>query len=184
MISLIGDGAAFYVNRLGADATIERGTSVADPAALTRVVTAPRQRPETYDIALGASRVAYLDTEGPSGMLHVRGYARSGSRIAVGADSKQSGWWLPISIDGDRQLARTGTEQTDGKLWLRTRGAPDRGIFAPTARPYWHPARKMSMNCPGRGRCGPVRTTPTIPVLRAVIRRARSTAGCRRCSTT
>lgn len=131
--SLAGDGTTFYVARLGAQTSIDRGTSV---TSLERLITLPLLPPGTFAVSLGASRVAYLDTDGTdsapgvlASTLHSRTYSKSGTTITLGTAQNQGEALQPLDADGGRMLMRTGQENT-GRLFIRTEGAADRLIFS------------------------------------------------------
>ncbi|WP_328994524.1 hypothetical protein OG394_08630 [Kribbella sp. NBC_01245] len=129
--SLAGDGTTFYIARLGSQTTIDRGTSV---TSLQRLVTLPLLPPGTFAISLGASRVAYLDTDGTdsapgvlASTLHSRTYSKSGTTITLGTSQNDGEALQPLDADGGRMLMRIG-----GRLIVRTEGSADRIIFTAT----------------------------------------------------
>ena len=131
------DDVSLYLARFGGPTGIDRGSSFADPGALTRVVSIPLLPPATIAIALGAGRAAYIDSDGVADpaagdqrALHWRFAAKSGNGIGLLAPFRGPEPVDTISIDGRRQLiGRTGSPG-QGSLILRTEGGePDVTVF-------------------------------------------------------
>jgi len=134
-------GATVYFARWAARPGIDSGASAA--AQLTRVVTPPLMLPGTWRVSLGASRSAYVDTDGDdsdpyhqAAVLHWRYAAKSGGSITLGTAYNGGKNVTALDVDGRRQLvgvARADT-QDGGDLWLRTEGAPAVRIFQTAPR--------------------------------------------------
>jgi hypothetical protein len=141
---LFGDGTSFYIARFGATGAIDRGTSVADPAALVRIATVPKLPPVTWQVDLGASRAGYVDTDGEQqvpgqpataeDMLHWRYAAKTGSAtVTLGAAHSGGTEIRDLRMGGRRQLLirrGSGILEDSDSLWLRTEGGgADKLVF-------------------------------------------------------
>jgi hypothetical protein len=136
--ALASDGSTFYFARLGTDTTIDRGPSAA--AALERVVTLPLYPPTADAIAVDASRVSYVDSDGldpqpgePGLVLHTRTYTKSGTTITLGPSVNKGPAVYQLGADGGRLLVRTWDGAGTDRMYVRTEGEPDRLVFATTA---------------------------------------------------
>lgn len=130
----VADGTNLYVSRFGDSSGIDRGTSL---SSLTRILTVPKVPPGSFGIALGASRLGYIDTAGtdssgdvPPYNLHWRYAAKSGGKISLLPAHDGGTGFAMLRMDGRRQvLGRTGMQVDDGSLRLRTEGGADANIF-------------------------------------------------------
>lgn len=147
------DDRSLYLSRFGPGTGIDRGVSFADPASLTRVVPIPLVPPGTWAIALGASRAAYIDTDGADDpgaggqqSLHWRYAAKSGSGISLLTPIRAGDKVATTSIDGRRQLiGRTGLPGA-GSLVLRTEGEPDAVVFRDIVGQYVYGGGQTEMS--------------------------------------
>jgi hypothetical protein len=135
--ALASDGSSFYFAHLGADTTIDRGSSAA--GSLERVVTLPHYPPFASAIAVDASRVSYVDSDGPDpapglpkSFLHTRAYTKSGTALTLGAAVNKGAAVYQLSADGGRLLVRTWTGAGTDRLYVRAEGEPDRLVFVAT----------------------------------------------------
>ena len=133
--SVTDDDTSLYLSRFGAGKGIERGPSFADPTRLTRVADIPLLPPVTAAIALGSSRAAYVDSDGPDGpnvssrSLHWRFAAKTGTGITLLAPIRGGEDVFRISVDGRRQLVGRQGPPDGGSIVLRTEGERDITVF-------------------------------------------------------
>jgi hypothetical protein len=121
--SMASDGSRFLVDTYGASPGIDSMQVVASGQPRTRVVTVGLLPPETRNVAVGASTIAYVDNqlgingELPPLTLSRRTFTKSGSTLSLAAQKTVGGI-------GDARIARDGRRMAyvdkGGDLWLIT----------------------------------------------------------------
>ncbi|TCO50233.1 hypothetical protein EV646_102307 [Kribbella antiqua] len=121
-VSVASDGSRFLVDTYGASPGIDAMQVVASGQPRTRIATVGLLPPETRNVAIGASTVAYVDNQGQVGeaprlTLSRRTFTKSGTAFSLAAQKT-------VAEVGDSRIARDGrrTAYVDkgGDLWLIT----------------------------------------------------------------
>lgn len=162
----VSDGSRFLFDTYGASPGIDAGTTI-NATTRTRVLTIGLVAPEAYSVSLGASGVAYVDTQGPTVSVTRRAYSRSSSSVGlypqvqvvpetvhrdVGRDGRRTAYidksfnvWV-VTDDGVRTKVFTAVNEV---------ARASTGLTLSGSRLLWAKAKYTGIMCDPSPVCGP-----------------------------